>query len=185
MTLAEKIKLLMKQSQIKSVYRLHKMLIEKFGADALSRRSLTTIMNQKVLIRAKTIDQLCDIFNISPMRFVEDTEIQPHLYDPHTFRIFDKSRKMVTAVQTFIPGPPYSVEKIYLKPGFQTPGLTGLAGRKTKVRPSISIYVLRGMVDIVETDYTTHKKHSGHLRAGTFVECDVENSHCFKNTQNL
>ena len=64
MTLAEKIRSLMKLRKIQSIYRLHQMLVEKFGKESISRRTLTTIMNQRVVIRTKVIQQLCAIFNI-------------------------------------------------------------------------------------------------------------------------
>ena len=76
MTLADKIKLLMKKSGIRSLYKFHQMLVQEFGKEALSRRSLTTIMNQKVVIRTKTIEQLSKILNVTPTDFIKDTDIQ-------------------------------------------------------------------------------------------------------------
>jgi hypothetical protein len=177
--LSEKIKQLMKEKGIKSLYKLHQILVKEFGKQALSRRSLTTIMNQQVVIRSKVIHQLCHVFNIIPLQLIKETNIAPYFKDIDHLKIYDKN-KIVFSINALFQGPPYSVEKVFLRPGQRTPQITANPG--TIKNTSVSIYVLRGTIDFVEIDKGKYRKR---LKAGEFFEYNFKNSHYFENTSTL
>ena len=149
----------MKKNRIQSVYRLHKMLGEKFGGDALSSRSLATIMNKKTVIRSKAIQQLSSILKVHPSEFIKDTDIASHFKNFDSIKIKYKSKDALIVDNLSSEGSPFSKEKLYIYPNRRTPYIENT---KNSI-PILSFYVLRGILDIVflEGSKKIHTKFKG------------------------
>jgi len=145
----------MKKNQIQSVYRLHKMLGEKFGDDALSSRSLATIMNKKIVIRSKAIQQLSSILKVHPSEFIKDTDIASHFKSFDALKIKYKGKDALIVENLSSEDSPFSIEKLYIYPNRRTPYIENT---KNSI-PMLTFYVLRGILDVVFLE-GLKKKHA-------------------------
>lgn len=139
-TLGERIKALMLEKNIKSLNEFHSLLVKRYGEKALSRRSLTTIINKRIVLRNNTIKQICEILECTPRELMKETTAR-FREEEHIKIILSKEE---SHFQYYLSrGMPFSVEKLHLRKGAEIP----MRLKKETADPKICIYVTRGKME--------------------------------------
>lgn len=136
------------KKNIKSLNEFHSLLVKHYGEKALSRRSLTTLINKRVALRKNTVSQICVVLECSIDELIKNTDtllggwehvnssILMHNY-AYQFLVSNHPGIGITR--------PFSVEKLLLRKGATVP-IHIFKNEPTDTK--ISIYVIRGSLEV-------------------------------------
>lgn len=172
-TLGDNVKILINENKISSINELHQMLVEKFGAEALSRRSLSTILNKRIIPKRKTLLQLSQIFKCSIPRLIFNTEIS---FTEEDFMKLLFSQKYEQLSMMLCHDAPFSVEKLHIRDGKEA---VLEFPKKLIKKQTLFFYCLRGMLEVA--DRKDPPKQTKYISVGQCFTIDTDMDLFLKN----
>jgi hypothetical protein len=172
MTLGEKILQNIHERGYRTLNEFHAELVSVFEDKAITRRTLTRLVNNRVLVREHTLNQVAVILGIKTSTLREGTDAEVKDAEQMT-GIFTYNEKAV--LHSFRKSLPFVPEKLVLRSG----GRTSEEQDRPDARESLKwFFVIMGRVNLVTKGPLGEEKRSFH-KGEEFV-FDARQLHCFE-----
>ena len=174
MTLGEKILQCIHESGHRTLNEFHTELVSVFEDKAITRRTLTRLLNNRVVVREHTLNQVAVILGIKTSTLREGTDAEVQSAD-QTEGIFTYNEKAV--LHSFRKDLPFVPEKLILRSG----GRTSEEQDRPDAKESLKwFFVIMGRVNLVTRGPLGEEKRAFH-KGEQFV-FDARQLHYFEST---